>query len=115
MLDREAAVALLGIVDERAPDIPALPVLRAIVQYGVEPDALAELGERILERLDVPADNPLRSEYLRAMRKLPVPRAEQRLREIAADLGDSESFTAASLLGRRPGSRATRSPPTCRR
>jgi hypothetical protein len=102
MLDKETIADLLGLVESEAVDVPALPVLQSIVQFGIAPDAGADLGHRIIEQLDVPAGTAQRLDYLLALSELNVPEAAERLRTIARDMADPHSFVAARLLGPAP-------------
>jgi CHAT domain len=105
MLDKNAVDDLLGLVDSDDVQMSALPVLQCIVQFGIEPSALPEVGERVLAHLNVRVDAEDRADYLEAMRRLPTPAATQRLREIAGDPSDPGSLDAAKLLGAQPGTR----------
>lgn len=104
MLDKNAVDDLLEVVESDDVQIPALPILQCIVQFGVEPSAVPTVGARVLAHLDVPAGTEDRPVYLRAMLRLRTPAATRRLREIAGDLTDPDSLEAAKLLGAKPGS-----------
>lgn len=103
MLDKNAVDELLDLVDSDDVQVSALPVLQCIVQFGIEPSALPEVGEGVLAHLDVPVDDEDRDDYLEAMRRLPTPAATRRLLEIASDPADPGGFSAAKLLGAHPG------------
>ncbi len=103
MLEKESVLDLLGVVESEGVDAPALPLLRSILQYGVPGPVLDELGDRIAALLDVPPGTPGRADHLRALAQLATDGATGRLRRIATDLGDPDSFTAALLLSEDDG------------
>jgi len=98
MLEKETVLDLLGVVESDTVDVPALPLLQSIVQFGVPAPARDELGSRIADLLDVPPGTPDRPEYLQALAGLSTDDAAERLRSVATDLLDPDSFTAARLL-----------------
>jgi hypothetical protein len=98
MLEKETVLDLLGVVESEAVDVPALPLLQSIVQFGVPAPVRDELGSRIADLLDVPPGTPDRPEYLQALAGLSTDDAAERLRGVATDILDPDSFTAARLL-----------------